>query len=484
MYKGPELFGTPQKFVMDPVHGAISYFEHEGDVINHPLFQRLRYINQTDILSYVFPGATHTRFIHSIGTMHIAGRLFKKVIRSANAQNLSDNNFEINKEQREAIQYFNACLRLAALLHDSGHAPFSHQFEHAVNIKKILNNKDTFRNLWKDIDLEAYYSVVPTEIVHEHYSVRVAHKILSDIKIPEHGIEIIDVLSIMETTDCAPSSKFTEHAKCIFSTKMNKDEIDEFDDVEIARSVQYLLKDMISGEIDVDKMDYLLRDSYFSGAMHGIYNIDHIINNLMVAPKPAAFRNGKPRFSLAITSKGLGALEEFIHSRYKLYIMMYNHKTCVGFTWLLEKAMNEVLSNEKYLKLVEVFLSDINRFTNFTDTFFYEKFRKISVSNNKSASYRLIMRQKLKFLDSKEEIGEEEIYRIKDKLEHKFGNSIFRTFNVKFSNIMPKFEKMMVLNKDRNSGKYTLNEITKQTDFFNKFDDKQIVYYFKEPELK
>lgn len=71
------------KVIMDPLHGGIEVYEHELKVINHPLFQRLRFVVQNDVQSWVFPGATHTRFMHSLGTMHVAGRLFQSIINNS-----------------------------------------------------------------------------------------------------------------------------------------------------------------------------------------------------------------------------------------------------------------------------------------------------------------------------------------------------------------------------------------------------------------
>lgn len=133
-----ELFGIPDQLVMDPVHGGIPFFPHEELVVNHPLFQRLRWIVQNDITSIVFPGATHTRFQHSLGAMHIAGRLWKSMVRGYLADPKITRSSRITQEQGDSIRYFYFCIRLAALLHDTGHFPFSHQLEASSGIKKIF----------------------------------------------------------------------------------------------------------------------------------------------------------------------------------------------------------------------------------------------------------------------------------------------------------------------------------------------------------
>ena len=80
-----DLLGAYNKLIMDPVHGGIPLYRHEIQVIDHPLFQRLRNICQNDILSLVFPGATHSRFLHSIGVMHVGTRILYRKIRFTNA---------------------------------------------------------------------------------------------------------------------------------------------------------------------------------------------------------------------------------------------------------------------------------------------------------------------------------------------------------------------------------------------------------------
>ena len=111
---------------MDPVHGGIPLQKHEVAIVDHPLFQRLRFICQNDILSLVFPGATHSRFLHSVGAMHVAGRMFMALVENCLKQ--GNSNSGIATETLEAISYMHRLVRIACLLHDSGHSSFSHQF--------------------------------------------------------------------------------------------------------------------------------------------------------------------------------------------------------------------------------------------------------------------------------------------------------------------------------------------------------------------
>ena len=202
-----ELFGIPHRAVMDPVHGGINFFPHEATAIDHPLFQRLRFIVQNDVTSLVFPGTTHTRFQHSIGAMHIAGRFVKALLRSYLSDPQNKREKALSEEQAESVRYLYFSLRLAALLHDSGHFPFSHQFEISDPVRTMLSNRALFKDLWKGENWKAYYKSAPSKLKHEHYSIRVAHEILkSQPQVP--GIRAEDILGMMETTSCVTSERF------------------------------------------------------------------------------------------------------------------------------------------------------------------------------------------------------------------------------------------------------------------------------------
>ncbi|HAF30305.1 MAG TPA: phosphohydrolase [Bacteroidales bacterium] len=475
MYKSIELFGTPSRVIMDPVHGAIEFFEHESLIIDHPLFQRLRHIVQNDVLFNVFPGAKHTRFQHSLGTMHVSGLFFKSMMRSYLLELRKGADNGISDEQKEAIKYFYVCLRLAGLLHDIGHSPFSHQFENSEKIKDILT-KDNFLKICKENEHQIYFkkyfhsSSKNLKIEHEHFSILIAHKILYELKesIP---VDPVDVLSIMEKSESEPSETFKSHAvsflPLFFRTGFN------MEDLQVTSELKKLFKNIISGELDVDKMDYLLRDSYFSGCKYGIYNLDHLLTTLRIGFDPS-----QKKLFLAIITKGLGALEDFVNSRFQSYIQLYNHKTVVGFRWLLKEAINEVLSDKKNLKIVENCLTNIDNFKNLTDTFFWQAFRQKSVDES-SFSYRLINRKKIKYLKTVQDISPYVENKIIKELETKFKNVISWTSPIKFSKIKGTYESMMLLEKDILKGTRELIDIKGKSDFFNKFTDIEIKHFYE-----
>lgn len=133
-----DLLGAYDKLIMDPVHGGIPLYSHEIAVLDHRLFQRLRNICQNDILSLVFPGATHSRFLHSVGVMYVGSRMFRAMIDAYLRERNLSRRVELTFSQLEAIDYIAKVIRLACLLHDSGHSSFSHQFNQAKRIQALM----------------------------------------------------------------------------------------------------------------------------------------------------------------------------------------------------------------------------------------------------------------------------------------------------------------------------------------------------------
>jgi len=388
LLKNNTLFGLPTEMVMDPVHGGIHYFSHEKTVIDHPLFQRSRFISQTDILNLVFPGSQHTRFQHSIGTMHLAGKFFQSLVKSYLIQFKRQE--YLSSKLVESINYLHGCIRLAALLHDTGHAPFSHQFEHSKQVSSLLT-KELFVNLWKNENHELYFQNIPSKVEHEHFSIRIAHEIFKTI--PNIGISVNDVIFFMEKSDNSPSTSLISHISNLITsfvkniTQLTRVANEQFllrliSSTNFPLKVLTALKTIISGEIDADKMDYILRDAYFSGSKYGNYNIDSILNSLRIGYKYNGFKiRNSTWIGIAIDPKGLSAIENFIYSRFQLHLELYNHKTVCGFKLLLAESIDETLTKSENLDFVKECLSDINKYPLLTDSFLWEDFKKTAFND-------------------------------------------------------------------------------------------------------
>ena len=243
--------------IRDPVHGYIYVNELECEIIDSPVFQRLRKIRQLASAHLTYPGALHTRFEHCIGSMHLA----KRAANHLKSQEI------INEDMSNELS-------IAALLHDIGHGPFSHLFE---------------------------------EVLHEK---GMTHENITDRIIRE--TEIADILS-----------KFGVNVK-------------KFSNLCVGTSKNHprFMNDIIAGFLSVDSMDYLLRDSYFSGVEYGKVDVHRIIDAYEIAGK-----------KLAINKDSVYALESLMLARYEMFRAVYFHKSVRASAVMIIRAMN--LSDEE-----------------------------------------------------------------------------------------------------------------------------------------
>ena len=476
-----DLLGAYDKLIMDPVHGGIPLYRHEIRVIDHPLFQRLRNICQNDILSLVFPGATHSRFLHSIGVMHVGTRMFRSMIDAYLREKQLSEKTDLSLSQLDAIDYLAKTIRLGCLLHDSGHSSFSHQFTQARRIRELMSRADRFDDLWEGVDCRAYHRARPEELEHEHYSVRVAHEVLKDIDIAAAGLDARDVIGIMETTDVEPSDAFCRHAKTFWSFIAGDDaHSGALSKADIPQLVMDLLSSIVSGEIDADRADYMLRDGFHSSVTIGGFNLDHLLSNLRFGWDVA-----EPWLGLAITQKGLGALEDFVYSRHQMYRKVYAHKTALGFDWLLREAINEVLEDPDSFEWVDTCLSNMRYFAELTDNFFWEAFRKVARANPHSFSRCIVDRIKLNHLDTREDLNREQIADhsqwLAKELKLNPARVVTCSMRARFSNIQDNFNGIKVLVRDPIHRTRSLRQITEVSAFFSKFSDGTITHFYLQP---
>lgn len=239
------------KIINDPVHGFIK-IPHEilFDVIEHPYFQRLRRISQTGLLNLIFPGATHTRFHHAIGAMHL---MFTAL------ETLKQKGVAISVEEEKGAM-------LAILMHDIGHGPFSHALE----------------------------SMLMDDWHHENLSLLLMNR-------------------LNEEFDGQLSTAIE-----MFQGKYHRK----------------FFNQLISSQLDVDRLDYLNRDSFFTGVSEGNINTQRIISMMNVCEE-----------ELVIDAKGVYSIENFLTARMFMYWQVYYHKTAALAEFILVK----ILERAKYL---------------------------------------------------------------------------------------------------------------------------------------
>ena len=277
--------------VRDPVHGSIKVLNSEIKILEHPFFQRLRNIKQLGFSEYVFPGATHTRYIHSLGVMDISGKVFDQIFK--------------NETPSEDLLRLRETVRLGCLLHDIGHAPLSHTTEFVM---PTIGELDLPKRFVTDPSVQA---------THEDYTIKSIvdssfTNSFSDV-IEEFGINPNNVAEIIIGETSEPEY-FTYKGINYFP----------------------LMHQLVSSEMDCDRMDYLLRDSYFCGVSYGKFDLDWIIDNLNAAiVDDKAF--------LGITERAVATFDDFLLCRFHMFLMVYFHYKSV----CLEKMLKRYFANAK-----------------------------------------------------------------------------------------------------------------------------------------
>lgn len=271
------------------MHGFISLNDWEREIVSGPAFQRLRRIRQLAWTDQVYPGAMHTRFEHSLGVMHVISMLFGAI--GSRSLDVLRDEFGYTPEGLRRDQQL---IRIAALLHDVGHSPFSHASE------------DLFPENEKG-----------GKFKHEQYSAAIVRTQFREVienhplNTANYGFRAEDVAALLEGSTKAKQTLFW--------------------------------RELLDGQMDADRMDYLLRDSHHAGVQYGRFDLNRV-SNTMVAIKGT--RGRAPR--LGFSEGGWHSAEGLVLARYFMFTQVYFHKTRVAYDIHLKGALSEILPGGKF----------------------------------------------------------------------------------------------------------------------------------------
>jgi len=248
------------EILRDPVWNNIRVDDLTLDLVDTEVFQRLRYVRQLGWTYLVYPGATHSRFEHALGTHHLSRRTLALLCEAEDATSIS--------EQEQAI------VRSAALLHDVGHYPFSHALEEIG----ALHHEDVARPL---ITKGAIASLLSSRL-----------------------------------GDDAPSRVFDL----------------------IRGQSKSALQGLISGSLDLDKIEYLKRDAFMCGVPYGEIDVDRLTNSLVLVDDPATRRS-----AIGVQEKALSALESLLFAKYQMYRNVYWHHAVRSATAMYKRLVEDAI---------------------------------------------------------------------------------------------------------------------------------------------
>ena len=280
------------KEIFDPIYGFIKLTQDEIDIIDKLIFQRLHNINQLGTLHMVFPTARNTRFSHSIGVLAVISKMLDNFKKLPGSNSRIIEKFDMSEKNQNLV-------RAAALLHDIGHLPYSHCTENII--------KDYIKEKFPNIEIKKKF--------HEWLSGEIIKK--TNIYNPKGQDPIIidqdreNLSQIIQGTSRFP-----------------------------------MLNQLLHSELDADRMDYLVRDSFTTGVSFGQIDIDQILRKLFVKERSST---GQPMSDNVIvySTKAINAIDNFYFARMFMFNSVYYHKVKCYFEYLLSESYKIIINSDK-----------------------------------------------------------------------------------------------------------------------------------------
>lgn len=306
-----------QKRITDPIHGSIFITPLEADIVSSKSFQRLHNIRQLGLAHLIFPGANYSRFSHSLGACHNASRMLYSA-----QQNTTRKSGQINDLEK--------ALRLGALLHDIGHYPFSHATEHVI------------QNFYSKHKLQPVGPISQTNSPTPKGN-GINHEALGR-KVLEHDPELAQIFERHDVD--------VEAVKTIFSKE----------------SPENSLVEMISSDLDCDRLDYLKRTAHHTGLPYGGVDTDFLASQARVDNE----------FRFCFSSRAIRAADHLLISRYYDYLQVPYNKTVCSLEWSLTTCIEMLLENgldcssDEMIRKIETGAWHL-----FDDNYFFSQFRTL-----------------------------------------------------------------------------------------------------------
>lgn len=273
-----------ERHIYDEVYGSIGVLSLENDLIDTEVFQRLRRVGHLGMAGFVYPGAVHSRFSHSIGAIHIMSNV-------ASSIGFTEDEVKL--------------LRLTALLHDVGHTPFSHVLE----------------------GVEVGYE-------HKEIGIRLIQRPPLSTILRKNKIEPAEIINVLNK---ASNAKYSQ---------------------------------LIDSDVDVDKLDYLMRDAHHSGLIYGKIDVERLVQNLCFDDEDRLY----------VKFKGRQSLENFLLARYYMFTTLYQHRTVYAFELMLREIYRLLRKQRQILSISEA-AKDAKKWANFDDSYVWTKINNYSSKN-------------------------------------------------------------------------------------------------------
>lgn len=335
------------KVIHDTVLGTNSFHKHEIAVMDSPIVQRLRRISQVDVVSLVWPSGNHNRFEHSLGVAVIADKFLR-------ALHTKEGNAETFKALGDVDELLNH-VRMAGILHDCGHGPFSHMSE------------EIYRN-YNDLKEEKE----------------------EDLKLKKADPNPHEILSYLIVTSDTFKAFFAEFIDPVYGTHFDLDFIGEMIIGYFSDPQKAFLVNIINGAFDADKLDYIQRDSHFTG-IQMVLDLDRLFYTIDLIDYDNPIFDRKEK-RLTVDISGLSSLEQIVFDKMMLQSTVYHHQKVRAAEGLFKSIFENVITND--IKICNRSFKNSDDFLYITDDDVYHLAKDTSIPAGVSRlAERLLQRQ-------------------------------------------------------------------------------------------